>query len=347
MTASAPQPHTGMRTSDTARECPNFPSMMLPATPECRFEQEGWYVWGASAFRHGDKYYIAYSRWPRERGFGQGWVTDSEIALAESDSLFGSFRFVKTILPRRAGHPDGDCTHNPNVITVGGRHYLYYMGNYGNGEFWDHRNHQRIFCAWADDPLGEWHRSDVPVLDVAEDPEAFDSLMVSNPSVCDAGDGRFLMIYKGVTANAPLPRGGRVVGGVAWADSPTGPFRRTGKAVFVNPTEFWSIEDPFLWRQDERFYALVKDCNGYFSGTGSLSTALLTSADGEDWRPAEHPLAFGLSYDTPEGPHAVKNLERVQVYFEDGVPKALLFACNENKFEHTYNIRIPLKQETP
>ncbi len=331
--------------TDGANFALDFSSLLLPAGPDCRFEQDGWFVWGASAFRHGDKYYLAYSRWPRERGFGGGWVTDSEIALAESDTLFGRFRFVKTLLPRRAGYPDGDCTHNPTVITVGGRHYLYYMGNYGDGTYWNHRNHQRIFCAWADDPLGEWHRSDSPVLDVAEDVEAFDSLMVSNPSVCDAGDGRFLMIYKGVTANAPLPRGGRVVGGTAWADSPEGPFRRTGKAVFVHPTEFWSIEDPFVWRQNGRFYALVKDCQGYFSGAGSLSTALLTSADGENWRPAAHPFAFGLSYNTPEGPREVKNLERVQLYIEDGIPQALLCACNEDSFTTVYNIRIPLRRD--
>ena len=335
----------------------DFHSLLRPASPTCVYAQEGWFVWGASMFRHGAKYYICYSRWERSKGFA-AWVTDSEIALAEGDSPTGEFHFVKTVLPRRKGYWDGDCTHNPNVITVGGRHYLYYMGNWGNGEYWNHRNHQKIGCAWTDDPLGEWHRADAPALDTGKDVTDFDSLMVSNPSVCAAGDGRFLMVYKGVSANAPLPLGGQVICGTAWSDTPEGPFTRTGKACFVNPAEHWSVEDPFIWRQDGTFCALVKDFHGYFSSgaraeksaDGALkftekraSTALMYSLDGETWQPAENPYAFGLSYRMEDKELPVKNLERVQVYMEDGKPACMLCACAEDSTSGTvYNIRIPL-----
>ena len=67
------------------------------------------------------------------------------------------------------------------------------------------------------------------------------------------------MLYKAVSADGELPHGGSVIIGAATAESPLGPFRKNGKPQFVNPGEPWSVEDPFVWAEDGRLYALVKD----------------------------------------------------------------------------------------
>ena len=64
------------------------------------------------------------------------------------------------------------------------------------------------------------------MLDVSDDDAAADSLMTSNPSVCQRPDGKILMVYKAVGKAFPMPNGGPVVHMVAIGDSPTGPFKK-------------------------------------------------------------------------------------------------------------------------
>ena len=92
------------------------------------------------------------------------------------------------------------------------------MGNRGNGEWWNHRNNQRIGCAVTSDPEGEWRRKEEPVIDVSS--RGFDSLMTSNPTVTQMPDGRVLAVYKGVSKEGELPKGGPVICGVAIAEHP-------------------------------------------------------------------------------------------------------------------------------
>ena len=74
----------------------NFEERFLPVTEDCIFTEDGYYVWCGSLFRHGDSYYLAYSRWKREYGF-EAWVTHSEICLAKSDSPLGKMHYVRTM----------------------------------------------------------------------------------------------------------------------------------------------------------------------------------------------------------------------------------------------------------
>ena len=309
------------------------------------FTEEGYYVWCGTMFRFGGVYYMIYSRWEKSKGFG-AWVTDSKVCLARTDAPDGRFRFVKELFDYRGNTPDERTViHNPAAVVYEGRVYLYFMTNYGTGDFWQHRNRQRIGAAYTDDPEGEWVKLPNPVIDIT--PGGIDSLMTSNPTVTVTPDGRFLMLYKAVSADGELPKGGRVIIGAATADSPIGPFVKYGKPQFVNPERSWSVEDPFVWHEDGRFYALVKDYNGYFTKADTIwsgSTALFRSENGLDWEPdPDHPLAYMNELEFDTGKASLYSLERPQIYIEDGKTKYLLCACRfRREDDTTYNVRIPL-----
>jgi len=320
----------------------NFGARMLPTSWDFILAQEGYYVWCGSMFHHRDTYYIAYSRWKKEYGF-DGWVSHSEICLAKSDAILGTFTYVKTILP--FGDPsdwDAHVAHNPTVITYDGMFYLYHMANHGDGTYWNHRNNQRIAVAYASDPEGEWKKADSPVIDVST--VGIDSLMTSNPTAAVTPDGKVLMVYKAVSDEGEKPKGGSVICAAAIADHPLGPFRKFDVPLFRNPEQSWSVEDPFIWWEDGKFHALVKDFHGYFSGGGKGSTALFCSENGREWALDENPLGYEKILDLGTEQIRVCNLERPQIYIEGGIPKVLLCACAlKDDYTDTFNIRIPLK----
>jgi hypothetical protein len=206
----------------------DFQSMIQPIPAMAKFINDSLYIWGGTLVKsHIDKkYHLFYSRWPREHGFS-AWVTSSEIAHAVSDSPFGPFDFKDVALPHRGvEYWDGMYTHNPTVHFFNGKYYLYYTGNFGDGEItgshlnWTHRNNQRIGVAIADDPNGPWKRFDNPIIDISPDTTAHDAQMVANPSVTQMPDGRFLMVYKAVARKRPQPFGGPVVHLTAISDYP-------------------------------------------------------------------------------------------------------------------------------
>ena len=146
----------------------DFNAMLQPVPATAKFSDPDFNIWCGSAIKGDDgKFHLFYSRWPRKLGH-LAWVTHSEIAHAVSDSPFGPWKHHDVALPARGTNFwDGSCTHNPTVIRIGGKFYLYYMGNYGDGVVgkslnWTHRNHQRIGVAVADSPNGPWTRFDKP-----------------------------------------------------------------------------------------------------------------------------------------------------------------------------------------
>lgn len=334
---------------------------LQPVPSSAFWSQQGWHVWCGSITRDlNDRYWLFYSRWPKSTGF-DGWVTASEICCATSNSLFGPWHDKGVILQGsgRTADWDRDVVHNPVVICHQHHYYLYYMGNFGNGTYWDHRNHQRVGVAWANTPIGPWQRLDHPVLDVSpgfiaqaserlpdRDEPAVDTLMTSNPTVTKMADGRFLMLYKAV-GNGLLPKGGKVICSAAIADHPLGPFRKSGRAIMVNPEHDWSVEDPCIWFQDGCYYALVKDFQGYFTRQGPSTIALFISADGLDWRPASDPFVMDRTIHWLNGKEqAVARLERPQIYLEDGRPHALSCAVLlDVDTLTTGNIQIPIETD--
>jgi hypothetical protein len=331
----------------------DFGALIQPVPTRAVFRDAAFNIWCGSAIKGDDgQFHLFYSRWPREFGH-QGWVTHSEVAHAVAADLLGPYRHADVTLPMRGREFwDGLCTHNPTVIRANGKYYLYYMGNTGDGLVqkplnWTHRNNQRIGVAVADKPEGPWLRFDNPVLDISPDVNAPDALMVSNPSVCQRPDGTFLMVYKGVARKNAMPFGGPVVHLAATADAATGPFMKFPQLLFTRPGEHFASEDPFIWRGADRYWAVVKDNHGIFTGKGR-SLALFESADGLDWRLARHPLVATLEIAWADGRRQTLDaLERPQVYLENGNPLALFCAAAEDASrDNSFNIQIPLQRAT-
>lgn len=318
----------------------------LPAT--AAFVHPDWYIWCGSAAKGDDGlYHLFYSRWPRSRGH-YAWVTHSEIAHAVSTSPTGPWEHRDVTLPRRGrAHWDGMCTHNPTILRSGGKWLLYYMGNTGDDDTtvkfnWVHRNNQRVGLATADSPFGPWKRLDAPV--VAPTPGFHDAVCATNPSVAEAPDGSFLMVYKAVGDKSPLPGGGPVLHVAATAPRPEGPWKKHPDPVFLKPGVHFAAEDPFIWRGVDRWWAVVKDMEGVFTQAGK-SLALFQSKDGLSWDLADHPLASGLEVIwSDKGVQKLHSLERPQVLLEEGLPTTLLCAVDfDAKREHSMNVQIPLR----
>lgn len=315
---------------------------LLPVPMHAHFKLADWLTWGGSAVKGDDGlYHMFVSRWPRATGHN-GWVTHSEIAHAVAFAPEGPYEFRDVALGRHErGAWDADVAHNPTISRWGGRYYLYYMGNFGDGSYWDHRNHQRIGVAVADSPDGPWQRQDTPLLDVT--PGAWDSLMTSNPSCTLMPDGRYLLMYKAVGHKRELPMGGPVLHGVAFADSPTGPFVKHPDPIFASADAWFPGEDPFVWAQDGRFYAILKDQGRNYSPE-ERALVLFESANGRDWQTAAEPVVASRRIVWADGSVAeYSRVERPQLLFENGRPRTLFVAVKPTKeADDSFNIHIPL-----
>lgn len=325
-----------------------------------RFINDSLSIWGASLVKGDDGLiHMYYSIWPKEIGFS--WVTNSVIAHAVSKSQYGPFEFKDIALPvRGAEYWDGLCTHNPTVHKFKDKYYIYYMGNTGDGKIpigddksieklnFVHRNNQRIGVAVADNPNGPWKRFDKPLIDVSKDSLAPDALMTSNPAVTQRPDGSFLLIYKAVGKKRKMPFGGPVVHLAAISDSPTGPFIKYEKPIFVVDGVDFPAEDPYIWYQKGKYRAIVKSM---ISSTGEnvFSLVQYDSENGFDWKPAKNYLISDKTIEWQNGrKQKLSNLERPQLYFEKGLPVTLL--CAADTFDakgvrQTFNVQIPITVE--
>jgi len=267
----------------------------------------GWHVWCGSLVENpGGGFSLFYSCWPVSQGH-EGWVTHSQIWRAEGPAPWGPFSGSQPVLV-----PDGNTTwdadnfHNVTVKEFNGRYYLYYTGNNGNGDWWIHRNNQRIGLAVADSPSGPWSRSPAPLLDISS--SSWDSLCIANPSVVQTPGGGFIMIYKGVTAG-DLPYGSKVLHGMAFADRPDGPFRKHPEPIFqINGSRF-AFEDPHIWCESGRFRCLMKDMAG-LPGSCPRATLLFESPDAIEWDTAQFQLVATPHLETPEG--RVERVDRLE-----------------------------------
>ena len=247
---------------------------------------------------------------------------------------------------------DADVTHNPNIVLREGKYLLYYIGNYGDGVYASHRNHDRIGVAVADKPEGPWRRFDRPIIDVSDDATAFDSLCVANPAAAVRPDGGLLVIYKAVPIVPGKLMGGNVRYGVALAEKPEGPYLKTTGHVFeaegAEAKKEWMLaEDPFIWfsrKYGNRYYAITRDVAGKFTGTrGGL--ALFDSADGFHWRPAVHPKVLGAGFIWTDGTMSNQHVERPALLFNGQEPVAL-FGATDGYLKNgriSFNAQIPLK----
>lgn len=328
---------------------------LLPVDDKCSvFQDEDYYTWGGSPIKGEDGlYHLYYSRWKKEYGF-LAWVTHSEIAHAISENAIGPYKFHDLAFPARgAQYWDGLNTHNPTIHYFEGKYYLYYTGNTGDGKNMkhqlnaSHRNQQRLGVAVSDSPYGPWKRFDRPVIDVSSDSNAYDALMMANPSITQMPDGRYLMVYKAVGKKVLGIWGGPVVHLCAISESPVGPFEKLEHPIFTVKESSFPAEDPYIWLQDGCYYAIVKDMHGAFTSAGR-SLALFYSMDGKDWNPTENPLISIPEIHWKNGKITkLTHLERPQLLIENGKPTVLFLAADDmedyTQEGRSFNVHIPLK----
>lgn len=330
-------------------------------------KDSAWNIWCGSMVKgYDNKYHLYYSRWPRSCGH-EAWISHSEIAYAVSDTPDGPYQFVNVSIPAYAEKGwDNATSHNPYIIQYNNKYYLYYAGTTGNlvnsdhkiaaygAEWWERRNTQRIGVAVADNPQGPWKRFNTPVLSVSSDSTAFDALCVTNPAICIGRNNKIVMVYKAVSKNG-TQSGGVVRFSVAFADSPTGPFIKTNQLIFQpeKESEQMVAEDPFIWfdKKRDKYYAIVRDVVGQFTGEDSGGLALLQSKDAIHWTKTERPKVLPVTLQWENGTlyHAKEDhVERPFLYFnEKGIPELLFgaFSIHRNGIhrEHSFNGRIPLR----
>ncbi len=305
---------------------------------------DGYYIWCGSVIQGPDsKYHMFASRWPRGYTFHPGWLTDSEVVRAVSDSPLGPFEFVEVILPRRGQeYWDGCMTHNPRIVTCGNKYLLFYTGSTypfpyraPNDDADNNspitivaRANKRVGMAVADSLEGPWTRFDQPVLPVK--PGTYYSFLTSNPSPVVNPDGSIYLMFKSRAYEGW--KHGTMSIGVAEAANWYSPFRVVTDQPLFGENQLGEVEDPFVWRDSEGFKMIAKDMRGAIGGTPA-DGIVATSPDGLKWN------AIGPAYERTVqwADGEIQNLallERPQILFEDGHP-AYFYAAAAERFPYS------------
>ncbi len=311
------------------------------------FRMEGYWIWCGSVLKSSDGYHMYAARWPKQYPMFIGYIYQSEIVHAFSETMCGPYRFVEKVLPNGSNPSawDGRMAHNPTVLRYGNRFLLYYIGTTyreENPRITDHDRtltdaiyqRIRIGVAIADSPAGPWKTLDHPVLEPR--PGHWDHQIVTNPAPCVLPDGRIYLYYRSNT-----PEGLRI--GLAVADTPEGPYRRVqDKPVLTG----FNVEDPFVWHNGSEFEMLAKDMKGTI--TGELHAgAHFKSSDGIRWELVGKGYSRTIE-DSNGNPLHLGCLERPQLLFDENRKPCCLFAAAADgpggfhSALNTWNIAIPL-----
>jgi len=326
----------------------NLAASTKPVPRHSVMQHDDYYVWGASMTQTSDgTCHLYYSRWKKELGF-KGWLTDSEIAYATADNPGGPYSYRKTILTGRGpGHWDEKSAHNPHIRKFGENYYLYFVSNstkdQGRGERENRRYSQRIGVAVSENPEGPWVVSPDPLIDYQQGKPAHGYMV--NPSVCRKPDGNYLMMFKARPESSGSSKKFNAIQCLATAPSPSGPFTIADDPVLTEST----AEDPYIWAQNGRYYAIVDDQFGEYLGFHGL--ALFESLDGYKWKVSEHQLVSKTELLWEDGKVSrLKHLERPQLWFNEQGNPAMLFCAmkledSELKGKEpalSMNVHIPL-----
>jgi hypothetical protein len=333
-----------------------FIRRLRPAIPDGGFRLKGYWVWCGSVVRGEDgRYHMFASRWPKDLRFPH-WLTNSEVVRATSDRPEGPYEFAEVVLPARGEtYWDGRMTHNPTIHRGHDAYLLFYIGTTYRGAtptaeaqarpkgrtMGEARVNQRIGLATAKSVTGPWSRRDAPILEPR--PGEWDALMTNNPAPCVLPDGGgVLLVYKSTHRHGdPLRLG------VAGAAHPAGPYERLkDEPVFQFGDARDHLEDPYVWREGNRFQMLMKDISGAISGQkgGGIHA---TSGDGTDWSISDPPDAYSLTIPFADGTQPTfARVERPQLML-DGDGARMLFVAvadqaTRSPLARTWNQPIPL-----
>ena len=254
------------------------------------FRMDGYYIWCGSCIKCDDgMYYLFASRWPKSTGFPKGYMTDSEIVLAKTDSLEKPFQFVKVVIGKRnGGYWDSLMAHNPFVIKVGAKYVLFYIGRENaNSEY------RKIGYAVSDSICGSWERSDKPI-DLPGD--------VNNPCAFISENKKILLYYRDKGLKVSVAESERYDSG----------FKTLKTDLFCGKR----VEDMFVYREGEKIMMLCEDADGSFSEL-KKGGILFSSSDGISFDYQEK--AYGFDIFGTDGEHIkLQRRERPFILFDNG-----------------------------
>lgn len=267
----------------------------LPAVKGSGFKMEGYHVWCSSVIKEGDTYYLFAARWPEEKVFPYGYLTDSEIVLATTDDLSKPFQFQKVILGKRDGEMwDSVMAHNPFICKFDDLYVLYYIGSPDGGT-----DYRAIGYAYSKSLTGEWTRSDECI---KLPPNA------NNPAVFKNDDGTFFLYFR--------DGHGRV--SVAQSDSFKGPFEVKNFNLFPSSC----AEDMFVYKDEKSYVMIAEDGRGYYTGL-KKGGVRFRSEDGIHWDESSAEQAFDFDIEYDDGSHLTLQRRERPFLFWDGERKYL------------------------
>ncbi len=195
----------------------------------------------------GDVYHVWYSRSTGPSfGFGTGNLRAKTFPWDYCDLWHGTSRDGiewreegLAVARGPAGAYDDRSVFTPEILAYEGKYYLVYQVVQSP---YLRRSFEHAAIAVADSPAGPWRKSPAPIVQAAADGEwlgeednrflvkrkgSFDSHKVHDPCLVPYR-GKFYLYYKGETMGEEMNFGGREIKwGVAIADRPEGPYRRS------------------------------------------------------------------------------------------------------------------------
>lgn len=277
--------------SDTKNERPEIESEFCKSlSPVGRILEDLEYnVWGTSPIYGPDgKVHVFYSRWKNEAEH-IGWLSCCEIAHAVADNVAGPYETVDVAITGRGGDWwDSMTCHNPTIHKVGEKYALFYMGN-SDG----HQRTKRVGVATSDSLYGPWERCDQPIIEPDPDPNAWNSMITSNPALLQHPNGELWLYYKSWCTKdwdkdiaTDDWRNTHRTYGVAIAKDLNGPWEKRPGGPLINLREKVTdaqCEDAYAWHEDGKFKLIMRDM-----GIGTMNTdstlSLTTALTGESRR---------------------------------------------------------------
>ena len=353
-----------MKKDTENQSTPAFIEKLEPAPVDGGFAMEGYWVWGGCPIKGEDgRYHLFVSRWKKDMPFYIGYVFQSEVVRAVSDTPEGPYEFAGIVLPRRGSQFwDGMMTHNPTIRKYGDTYLLFYIGatydfekpdippdqhdSLNTVEQWRLRNEVyntiRIGMATSKSLNGPWRRYDKPVLDVR--PGKWDSTIVTNPAPFIGKNNEMFLIYRSNT-----PKGLRL--GIAKADNPFSPFERISDEPVFHFDDKHFCEDPFVWWNGKQYEVIMKDLTGnitreWHAGVHGYSN------DAKNWIIAKQPKAYSRKVAWDNEDTTVQGcFERPQILFDEhGKPTHLFGATADGpggfrNATKTWCMVIPLEKQ--
>lgn len=322
----------------------NYHPILQPFTQDMHFEDSIWFNWGGSIIQGEDqRYYLFYSRWPRQYGF-LAWLTHSEIAVASSNTPFGPWNYEFTALKgRRGNYWDAVTAHNPKIKRFGSKYYLYYIstgstlseeelistarGGYQHKHWSSLRNNQRTGVAVSDRISGPWKRADQPMVKPVEPLYT----ITVNPAMTSMPDGRYLLMIKG---DKFPEKGSPRIQAIGLGQTPTGPFEIQPEPAIAD----FDTEDASLW------YDKTRGCY-YACFHAHTHFGMITSTDGISWDKAQNYLFSAKGFKSEDGgTFTAERMERPSVFLNDqGVP--VVFISSYRKGNTTGIFTIPIAEK--